>query len=609
MPEFLCPSEARLGELLVGQGNPGDLDAFAAHLEGCPDCRRRAERFDRHGDPLLQDLRRASETVHDDEPAPARHTGVGTPPADVTIDHDGTTENHQDSAQTQYGHAEVLGRGAIVRYFGDYEIQEELGRGGMGVVYMARQISLNRPVALKMIKAGIPADAHESRRFQNAAEAVALLDHPGIVPIFEVGEHDRQRYFTMKLIEGGSLGEQLPKFGGNYPGIVALMIEMAEALDHAHRRGILHRDLKPANILLDRQGRPHIGDFGLSKRVESDVEMTQSGAILGTPAYMSPEQTVGRRGSITTSSDVYGLGAILYALLTGAAPFGGDSIIETIDAVRNQSPILPTRRNPKVPRDLELICLKCLAKEPTERYLTAAALVADLRRFAAGEPVSGRAAGAIERAAKWARRKPTLAAAYALSLLVMLLGSLGGVAIWQWRDAERARDAAELNGRRAEKDRGIAEEARIEATKSQAEAVAQKKRVERLEYARSMEIAHQEWYDNKPNSSLSRLEQSPADLRGWEWHYLNRLCHSDLHTLSGHSVGVGHALFSPDGKRILTASERTAKIWDVETGALIHTLQGHTQAIQSASFSPDGSSILTGSEDNTGWTTRPSSAM
>ncbi len=332
-----------------------------------------------------------------------------------------------------HGAAPDLARRATVRDFGDYEIQKELGRGGMGVVYKARQVKLNRPVALKMIKAGVLADAADLRRFQNEAEAVALLDHRGIVSIYEVGEHDGQRYFSMKLVDGGNLADQLGSFRNNPNAAVSLMIETAEAVQHAHMRGILHRDLKPANILIDRDGHPHITDFGLAKRIESDVELTASGAIMGTPAYMSPEQTTGRRGTITTATDVYGLGAILYAMLSGRAPFAGESMIRTLAAVVSDLPEPPTKRNAEVARNLELICLKCLEKNPVDRYPTAQALADDLRRFAAGEPVSVRSAGVVERLAKWSRRKPTVAAAYALGLLALLLGGLGGASVWQWR--------------------------------------------------------------------------------------------------------------------------------------------------------------------------------
>jgi tRNA A-37 threonylcarbamoyl transferase component Bud32 len=331
-----------------------------------------------------------------------------------------------------------LRAGSSVRYFGDYEIQAELGRGGMGVVYKARQVSLNRPVALKLIRSGLLADDSEQRRFRNEAMAVALLDHPGILPVYEVGTHNGQQYFSMKLVDGGNLADRLSRFRADFRSAVTLLIATADAVQHAHERGILHRDLKPANILVDAQGNPHVTDFGLAKLLGDHVELTASGAIMGTPAYMSPEQADGRRGATTLATDVYGLGAVLYALLTGNAPFGGDSAIETLDAVRTRAPESPRTRNAGVPRDLELICLKCLEKDPADRYPTAGALADDLRRFAAGQPVSVRAVRPVERMAKWARRNPTLAAAYTLGLLAVSLGVMGGAALLEWRAAARA---------------------------------------------------------------------------------------------------------------------------------------------------------------------------
>jgi tetratricopeptide (TPR) repeat protein len=247
-----------------------------------------------------------------------------------------------------------------------------------------------------------------------------------------VGEHDGQRYFSMKLVEGGSLAEQGASFTKDPKSAATLLAETAEAVHHAHMRGILHRDLKPANILVDAQGHPHVTDFGLAKRVEDDVEMTQSGAILGTPAYMSPEQAAGRRGTITTATDVYGLGAILYALLTGKAPFGGSSVMETLDAVRTRPPEAPKRINAKVPRDPETICLKCLEKDPRRRYTSAQALADDLRRWLDGRPIAARPVGAIERTIMWCRRKPALTAFIALFLLATV-GGIGAVIIVQAR--------------------------------------------------------------------------------------------------------------------------------------------------------------------------------
>ena len=216
------------------------------------------------------------------------------------------------------------------------------------MVYKARQISLNRPVALKMLQAGILATEEDLRRFQNEAESVAMLDHPHIVPILEVGQYDEQRYFSMKLIGGPSLDRKIGQFTTDPKAAARLVRTVAEAVHHAHQRGILHRDLKPGNVILDDRGEPHVTDFGLAKQVQTDSELTQSGAILGTPAYMAPEQASGKRGMVTIATDVYGLGAIFYALLTGRAPFGGESPAETLEQVRERKPESPSKLNPRV---------------------------------------------------------------------------------------------------------------------------------------------------------------------------------------------------------------------------------------------------------------------
>ena len=316
----------------------------------------------------------------------------------------------------------------------------------MGVVYRARQISLNRLVALKMLRDAALASADELRRFQNEAEAVARLDHPHIVPVYEVGEHDGRRYFSMKLISGPSLQEALSTFAASPRSAAALMVTIAEAVHHAHQRGILHRDLKPSNILLDDRGQPHVTDFGLARRVEGGEDMTLSGAVIGTPAYMAPEQAVGMRRLVTTLSDVYGLGAVLYALLTDVAPFAGDTALETLDRVRREPPVPPSRVNPNVPRDMEVICLKCLEKDPARRYVSEAALAEDLARYLAGEPIMARPVTRSERAVKWVRRRPAIAALLGSVTLVTALG-LGGV-LWQWHQAVLARRRREGIGSR-----------------------------------------------------------------------------------------------------------------------------------------------------------------
>ena len=334
-----------------------------------------------------------------------------------------------------------------IRYFGDYEIVREIARGGMGVVFQARQVTLNRPVALKMILAGQLADETEVRRFYTEAEAAANLDHPGIVPIYEVGQHEGQHYFSMGFIEGQSLSQRLA--GGPLPAREAadLVRRVSEAIDYAHRHGVIHRDLKPANILLDRDGNPRVTDFGLAKKLKSDSGLTGSGQIMGTPSYMPPEQAGGGRGEVGPAADVYALGATLYCLLTGRPPFQSATVMDTVLMVLGEEPVPPRRLNASIPRDLETIALKCLEKDPARRYPSAGALADDLRRFLDGEPIVARPVTRFERAVKWARRKPQIAALIALVALTAALG-LGGV-LAQWRQAVIARGAADRASERA----------------------------------------------------------------------------------------------------------------------------------------------------------------
>jgi tetratricopeptide (TPR) repeat protein len=319
-----------------------------------------------------------------------------------------------------------------------YEIVAELGRGGMGIVYQARQTALNRLVALKVIKSAEFASAAELIRFQNEAEAVAQLDHPNIVPIYEVGQRAGQRFFSMKLVPGSSLDKKLGDFVADVTASARLVATIAGAIQHAHERGILHRDLKPANILLDERGQPHVTDFGLARQIATESGLTNSGYPVGTPSYMSPEQVKGEKGSFTTATDVYGLGSILYALLTGHAPFLGSSLAETLDRVRDDAPRPPAQVNARVPRDLEIICLKCLEKDPQRRYSSARALADDLKRWLSGEPIEARSVGPATRAWMWCRRNPLPAALGALCVMAVL-GGLAGVT-WKWREAAAAND-------------------------------------------------------------------------------------------------------------------------------------------------------------------------
>lgn len=334
--------------------------------------------------------------------------------------------------------------GVRVPYFGDFFIVAEIGRGGMGVVYEAQQTSLNRPVALKILHPHLASNHLFIQRLRLEAEAGARLQHGNIVPIFEVGEHEGSHYLAMQLVAGTSLAEHLSRQTTfMVEGTAARLLSViTRAVHHAHERGVLHRDLKPGNILIDPQGVPHLIDFGLAKCLEHDASMTQTGAFLGTPAYASPEQVSGRHDQVTTSSDVYSLGAILYCLLTGRPPFQSGSVLETIEQVRHAEPPSPRKIRPGLSTDLEIICLKCLAKEPARRYVSAQALAKDLDAFCEGRPIAARPVGVLERLWLWAKRNPVHAALWFAAGLV-LLGSILGV--WLWQDLrQKARENEQL---------------------------------------------------------------------------------------------------------------------------------------------------------------------
>jgi tetratricopeptide (TPR) repeat protein len=323
------------------------------------------------------------------------------------------------------------------RRIGDYEILEVLGRGGMGVVYKARQVALKRLVALKMILGGAPDDPKVLERFRLEAEAAARLQHPNIVQIYEVGEHDGRPFFSLEFVEGGSLDRKLAAAPLANADAAALVETLARAVHVAHGHNIIHRDLKPANVLLAADGTPKITDFGLAKQLDGESGRTHSGAVLGTPSYMAPEQAEGRLPDIGPWTDVYALGAVLYEVLTGRPPFQGRSMYETLEQVRHQEPVAPRLLQPKVPVDLETICLKCLHKEPRRRYATALELAEDVRRFRAGEPIKARPVSARERAWKWARRRPAQAGLAAAVPLALVLGAAGAVG-WGLYESQRA---------------------------------------------------------------------------------------------------------------------------------------------------------------------------
>src|SRR6266403_1670990 len=312
--------------------------------------------------------------------------------------------------------------------FGDYELLEEIGRGGQGVVYRARQKSLNRTVALKVIGLGHWATPAHLKRFRLEAEAAASLEHPGIVPIHEVGERDGSCYFSMKFVEGGQLDEVVRREPMPIRRATELIANVARTVHYAHEHHILHRDIKPGHILLDQKGEPQLTDFGLARLVETESTVTRTMEVLGTPSYMAPEQAVGNNAQLTSATDVYGLGAVLYQLLTGHPPFAGGTTYETIRLVLDTEPRQPRLWNPKVDRDLSTICLKCLEKDPKRRYASALALAEDLERWLKHEPIQARHIGIFTRGRKWVRRNPTSAL---LAASLVALAAAAGWIVWK----------------------------------------------------------------------------------------------------------------------------------------------------------------------------------
>lgn len=446
------------------------------------------------------------------------------------------------------------------RVFGSYELLEEIGRGGSGVVYRARQPSLGREVALKFLLDGAFAGDEAIARFQAEASAAAALRHPHIVTVYEVGEIAGRHFFSMEFVRGQTLAEVVRD--GPLPAARAASYvrRVAEAVAFAHSRGVLHRDLKPSNILLDEQDEPRVSDFGLAKRTQESVERTVHGQVLGTPAYMSPEQAEGgRQGPVDERSDLYSLGAILYHLLSGRPPFTGETTTAILRQVAEADPVAPRWLNPSVPRDLETLCLQCLAKDPTRRYPTAAALAEDLGRFLRGESVSARPVGWMEKGVHWCRRRPALASA--IGGLWLLAAAIVVVSVQSARRVDQLRLGSLTNL-----------------------------------YAADLRLAQQIVADYRFGAAKELLDRhgpiaGNPDLRGFEWRHLNALCASDeLATFGSHGSQVQRMAVSRDGRWLASVST-DLRVWEIATRRAVWS-RPPGQYGWAVAFSPDSREVV-----------------
>jgi WD40 repeat protein/serine/threonine protein kinase len=606
----LCPAEEQLRKLLTESLDGAEADDLAQHLEACAHCQQELGRLTADADGLGKKVRSGAALSPLPEAGEAFVRWLKRATARLSSADD-------SSAPTVYDNLPTPVPGEPLPVVAGYEILQEVGRGGMGVIYKARQTGLNRIVALKMLRAGAQASAADLARFRTESEAVARLQHRHILRVYDCGEAEGRPYLALEFIDTGSLKDHLDGTPWSAPAAARLIETLSRAMSVPHKHGIIHRDLKPSNILLasedgaagpprhSRRGMkapsgparlcdglglerytPKIADFGLAKIPDGatgrsgGAYRTQAGSILGTPSYMAPEQAAGR--PVSEAADVYALGAILYELLAGRPPFTADTPLDILLQVLHDEPVSVKRLRPTVPRDLATITQKCLDKEPSRRYAGALDLADDLRRYQDGQPIKARPVGVVERVVKWARRRPAVAV---LSAAVALVSAVGiGLVTWRWREEAGARVEAQQHAAAEAQARRETERLLVSAELDKATTVCERGDLTwgLLSLAHSLQTAAQV---DAPD--LERVIRT--NLAGWRRFFVvpqATLPHADW---------VWDVAFSPDSHTILTGSkDKTARLWDAVTGQPSGPTLQHEYPVWAVAFSPDGRTLLTG---------------